>query len=498
MWSIQREFFRRRFAILCLFLAAMFIIGCGSPPEGELTAAVTLTGGSGRASVESPCRITVENKKAVAEIRWNSPNYDYMIVDGVTYYPVNTEGNSEFLIPVVFDQAMKVQADTTAMSTPHLIDYELTFTLVNKDLPLEDREEENQEKTSELSPPAINGLHYLSTDQNDYAMCFAIHRYEGGYSVLSVDDGRAYLIVPEQKAAPEELPAGVTRIRQPLQRIYLASSAVMCHFDELKAVDRIALSGLHKEDWFIDSAVEAMEKNTLSYGGKYSAPDYERMVREGVELAIENTMILHSPKVVEKLEEIGIPVLIDRSSYEEKPLGRMEWIRVYGLLTGLEEEAEKAFREQEALAQTIPKHREEGKKTAVFSVNSNHQIVTRRKNDYMVRMIEEAGGTYLAPFYDEEEARSQVTVSVEAFYAYAGEAELLIYNGTIEEAPKTREELLALEPVLSDLPAVQRGNVWYTDQSLYQYASRTGSIMKELYEVIAEGKKDTGFFHRLR
>ena len=498
MWSIQRESFRRSFIVLCLFAAVLFLNGCGSSPEGEFTAAVTLTGGSGRASVESPCRIVMEDRQAMARVRWSSPNYDYMIVDGETYYPVNTEGNSEFLIPVVFDRVMKVQADTTAMSTPYLIDYELTFTLIEGDLPSEDREEEKQETTTDLSPPAIEGLRFLSTDQNDYAGCFAIHRYEDGFSILSVDDGRAYLIVPEQKTAPEELPDGVSVIRQPLQKIYLAASSVMCHFDALGAVDRIALSGLQKEDWFIDSAVEAMDKNTLSYGGKYSAPDYERMIREGVDLAIESTMILHSPKVVEKLEEIGIPVLIDRSSYEEKPLGRMEWIRVYGLLTGLEEEAEYAFREQEKLVETIPEPYGERKKTAVLSVNSNHQIVTRRKNDYMVRMIEEAGGTYLAPFYDEEETKSQVTISVEAFYDYAGEAELLIYNGTIEESPKTMEELLALEPVLMDLPAVQKGNVWYTDQSLYQYAGRTGSIMKELYEVIAEGKEDTDFFHRLR
>lgn len=498
MWSIQRESFNKKVTALWLLAAALFFGGCGGLTDGEYTAAVTLSGGSGKASVESPCRVTIKNGEAYADIIWSSPNYDYMIVNGVIYYPVNTEGNSEFQIPIVFDQTMQVQADTTAMSKAHLIDYELTFTLGQEESTGITTEEGRQVTEADLTPPKLPGLTFLSTDQNDYAVCFAIHRYDRGFSVLSVDDGRTYLLVPEREEAPEGLSDDIIVIRQSPQKIYLAASAVMCQFDSLGCVDRIALSGLEKEDWYIDSAVEAMDTGTLSYGGKYNAPDYERMIEEGVDLAIESTMILHSPKVIEKLEEIGIPVLIDRSSYEEKPFGRMEWIRVYGLLTGRENEAGKAIREQEALAETIPENETEKKTVAVFSVNSNHQIVTRRKNDYMVRMIEEAGGTYLSPAYEEEETKSQVTVSVEAFYDYARQADLLIYNGTIEDAPETMEELLETEPVFGDFSAVQNGNVWCAEKSLYQYANRTGNIMKELSEVIGEGKEDTEFFHKLR
>ena len=89
---------------------------------------VTLTGGTGRATVDSPAAITVEGDKATATIVWSSPNYDYMLVDGEKYEPVNKDGNSTFEIPVsVFDAEMKVTADTVAMSTPHEIDYTLNF-----------------------------------------------------------------------------------------------------------------------------------------------------------------------------------------------------------------------------------------------------------------------------------------------------------------------------------------------------------------------------------
>ena len=99
-----------------------------TPADGTYTCDVTLEGGSGRATVESPAALTVADGKMTATIVWSSPNYDYMIVDGEKYLPTNTEGNSTFEIPVAaLDAALDVTADTVAMSTPHEIEYTLTF-----------------------------------------------------------------------------------------------------------------------------------------------------------------------------------------------------------------------------------------------------------------------------------------------------------------------------------------------------------------------------------
>lgn len=97
--------------------------------DGEYSIQVDLEGGSGKASVTSPTLITVQERSVTAHIQWSSSNYDYMIVDGKKYLPVNEEGgNSEFEIPVLaMDEAMPVIADTTAMGTPHEINYTLTF-----------------------------------------------------------------------------------------------------------------------------------------------------------------------------------------------------------------------------------------------------------------------------------------------------------------------------------------------------------------------------------
>ena len=96
--------------------------------DGTYETEVTLTGGTGKATVESPAKVEIKDKEATATIIWSSPNYDYMVVDGEKYEPVNKDGNSTFEIPVsVFDAEMEVTADTVAMSTPHEIDYTLNF-----------------------------------------------------------------------------------------------------------------------------------------------------------------------------------------------------------------------------------------------------------------------------------------------------------------------------------------------------------------------------------
>lgn len=99
-----------------------------TPADGSYTCEVTLEGGSGRATVDSPAALTVADGKMTATIVWSSPNYDYMIVDGEKYLPTNTEGNSTFEIPVsALGTPLSVVADTVAMSTPHEIEYTLMF-----------------------------------------------------------------------------------------------------------------------------------------------------------------------------------------------------------------------------------------------------------------------------------------------------------------------------------------------------------------------------------
>ena len=537
-------------AALCGLLLCIWIMaaaGCaGQKPEQPASseeatrcwATVTLEGGSGKASVESPCPVLERSGELLAVITWSSSHYDFMIVDGEKILPVNKEGNSQFEIPLKSsagangmgqseslpaDCEMQVQADTTAMSTPHLVDYTLSFRFFKTKEEAESAGESQQEEdstdatqeeaaaTSDIrEAPKLSGLQYLSKDENEYAQGFAIYRYENEYTVLAIDDGRSYLIIPEGAEIPEETTEDLIILRRPLNRIYLAASAVMCQFDEIGAVDKVILSGLEKGGWYIEAAREAMEKGTLEYGGKYSAPDYERIVASGVNLAVESTMIHHTPKVQEKLEKLGIPVLIDRSSYESEPLGRAEWVKAYGLLTGHEEEAAQAFEEQKSYVEALRGNAEadaantygsdsaaQQKTVAIFSINSTRQVVTRGAGDYFGKMVEIAGGTLSTPATDT--GRATQTVSMESFYAAAEQADILIYNASIEDAPEDLQQMCAKDSILTQFRAVREGNVWCMRSSLYQNASRTGAIIRDLHAIVAgEADEETEFFYRLK
>ena len=116
------------FLLSCLLICTLFT-ACGKKEliDGKYTIEVTLTGGSGRASVESPASITVQGDKMTAIIVWSSPFYEYMLIDGVQYDPIQTEGNSTFEIPIVLDEDMATSACTIAMSEPHVVEYTLHF-----------------------------------------------------------------------------------------------------------------------------------------------------------------------------------------------------------------------------------------------------------------------------------------------------------------------------------------------------------------------------------
>lgn len=156
-----------------------------------------------------------------------------------------------------------------------------------------------------------------------YAENFAVDYYEDGYKMLTtLPDSKRYLIVPEGQPVPRGLDEDVSILQEPLQNIYLVASGVMDMFASVDAVDQIRFSGQKQENWYIQTAKDAMAAGDMIYAGKYSKPDYELLVSEGCDLAIENRMITHSPEVVEMLQSFGIPVMIEYSSYEQHPLGK--------------------------------------------------------------------------------------------------------------------------------------------------------------------------------
>ena len=290
---------------------------------------------------------------------------------------------------------------------------------------------------------------------------------------------------------PAGLPEDIVPVFQPLDHIYLAATSAMDLFAGLDSVDRITLSGTDASGWYIEAARQAMEAGQMVYAGKYSAPDYERILADGCDLAVESTMILHSPEVKEQLERLGIPVLVERSSYESHPLGRMEWIRLYGVLLGKDEEAEAVFQEKTAALKDLPEWESTGKTAAFFYITGNGSVNVRKSGDYVAKMIAMAGGTYVpADEEGEENALSTTNMQLEAFYAAAKDADVLIYNSAVDGELKNMDQLLEKSSLLADFKAVKEGNVWCTGKNLFQETLGLADMIRDLHLVLTEENPD--------
>ena len=495
------------------------------PEDGTYQKEVELLGGSGRASIASPAKVEIKDGKAVATLEWSSPNYDYMVVDGEKYLPVNTEGNSVFQIPVeAFDQDIAVIADTVAMSTPHEIEYTLNFhagengqnaakadTSEQEDA---DGAEKGQQTAAVGGNPAKTAAAPLTYDHSmelSYAENFAVDYYEGGYKLLTTRlNGDRILIVPKHQQAPEDAEALVSPsaegepgklivLQEPVKNLYLVASSVMDMFAQLDSMDAISMCGLKEEDWYIPAAKQAMKDGTLLYAGKYSQPDYELLLSQNCSMAIENSMIYHTPEVMEKLDEFGIPTLVEYSSYEEHPLGRVEWVRFFGALLDQEEKADQLFEKQKEALKRVEAEESTGKTVAFFYITSNGLVQVRQSTDYIPKMIELAGGKYVFEnLGDPDSRRSTVNLQLEDFYDGAQDADFLVYNTTIDRQVQTLEDLLKKCSLLKDFKAVKNHQVWCTTEDMYQQSMSAGNLIEDFHRMLTGDDKETRYLYRLK
>ncbi|MBD5550412.1 MAG: ABC transporter substrate-binding protein [Lachnospiraceae bacterium] len=362
-----------------------------------------------------------------------------------------------------------------------------------------DTSAETESEPELLDSDTGEALVYEGSPELQYAENFKIDHYEGGYTLLKIiRDGTQFLIVPENGEVPQTLDKEIVVLRRPIKDIYLVASSVMDIFSELDGLDSIAFSGQKEDGWYIASAREEMRKGNILYAGKYSKPDYELLVSEHCALAIENMMILHSPEVVENLENFGIPVMIDYSSYETHPLGRVEWVKFYGALLGKEEEAERIFTEQVAILERVSASERTDKTVAFFFITSNGLVQVRQSADYVPKMIELAGGSYVfQDLGDPETKRSTMNMQVEEFYAGAKDADFLIYNSSIDGGVSDVEELLDKCGPLADFKAVKEGNVWCTTNDMYQQSLAIGYFIEDIHAMIQGENEDMHYLYHL-
>ena len=495
---------------LCVVLMLICVTSCASrgvasynQENAEITKEtylvdITFEGGTGKAYIQSPVEVTSIDGEMTAKFVWSSKNYDYMIVNGIKYENENDGGESTFTVDIDnIDEPLTVIGDTVAMSKPHEIEYVITW-----------GEKENSETETITSVAADReavekaladaGLSLTETVPLKYAQCFNIDKY-GDYSYITIDNSGDYLVVPENGTVPEGLPEEVVVLQKPLDNTYLVSTSAMDLINTCGALDMIKLSGTKESDWYIDDAKKAMQDGTIQYAGKYRAPDFELILGSGCNLAIENTMIYHEPAAKAKLEELGIPVLVETSSYESHPLGRLEWIKLYGVLYDKEEEANKYFDEQlSAIEPIMSDNKSTGKTVAFFHVTANGMINVRKPGDYITKMIELSGGTYaLTSLGDEENALSTMNMQMEDFYKEASQADIIIYNSTIGGEITSIDELIDKNELFKDFKAVKENRVYCTERDLFQQTTGVAEFMQDLNNVVNDVDTDYTYINKL-
>ena len=513
--------------------------------DGTYVPAVfTVQGGTGKVTITCP-EVTLTGDEAQALIEVSSPHYEWVKVNGVQYDAENagdkSRKNSVFRIPVVLDQEMTITGLTTAMSQPHEIEYTLFISLTREDeagsagegsggSAASDEEEEaagsiSLEKEGPSQAPRIEGLTLVSAMDTVYAEGFDIYTYEptgsstkgtagsstkemadsgakGQLRLIDVHGSAQYLLLPQNSdpAVLQSLPDTITVLQAPLDNLYVAATSSMALFNAAGAIDRVTLTGTKADGWYIEAPKKALADGSMVYAGKYSAPDYELLTSSGCDLAVESLMILHSPEVKEKLEELGIPVFIDTSSRESHPMGRTEWVRLYGVLTGQEAEAEAFWNEQKEQFAKAESYEDTGLTVAYFSISSSGNVVVRASEDYIPQMIRLAGGEYI--FKDlvaESGYNSSVRLSMEEFYNTAQDADFLIYNATIESPVQNIDELCAMSSLLSDFKAVQEGNVWQVEKSLYQSPDIAALMITDLRKMLTgDSTEEMTFLQQLK
>lgn len=346
-----------------------------------------------------------------------------------------------------------------------------------------------------------NGWEPESSMDLQYAKNFSVDYYAGGCALISISDGSRFLVVPENVGTPAGIDENIVVLKRPVDHIYLVATSAMCLFDALNSLDAIAMSGTNADGWYVENAKKAMEDGEIVYAGKYSKPDYELIMANDCELAIESTMINHTPEVKEKLKELGIPVLVEQSSFEKHPLGRTEWMKLYAVLMGREELAESIFDEQVAYMDSVSGLENTGKTVAFFYISSSGSAVVRKPGDYVTRMIELAGGNYIFDSLgDSESATSTVILEMESFYAIAKDADYIIYNSAIDGGLLRLSDLVAKNKVLADFKAVNTGNVWCTEESMFQETTQVGLMIADIHEMLVgyDGLGSLHFMYKLK
>lgn len=363
----------------------------------------------------------------------------------------------------------------------------------------------------------FSALTCTQVEENAYAVRFRISHYEDessrAYSRIEIFDAEGeknsdWLLLPEGVEGVSGMPQGMVALTvRERSALFVSSASAMSLFAAMDALDCVPLTTADTT-WYIDEVKEAIAAGTLVEANRYDSPNYELIAAEraksGMTLAVYSTMIDYKPEVESMLNSLGLYVLRDQSSAETHPLGRTEWCKVFGELTGRRVAADALFAGQkEVLERTLASlpETEQKPKVLVFYSTTEGVYNVRNAEDYVTKLVSLAGG--VQPETVGEGKTGNTKMNEEAFRLLCEEADFLLYNWTSGAAAGSEESVDALISQgrvgawIKNVPAYKSGNVWRTSDNFYQSMAAMGEMVADVAAMLGGQTEGLTYVSRL-
>lgn len=338
----------------------------------------------------------------------------------------------------------------------------------------------------------LPGLSVQREETLTYAAGFTLTHYENGMDsfTLAAHPGKTYLLLGQGQDAPEGLGDDVIMLRRPILRATFNSTGMVSLMDAIGALDCIATVGTDAKGWYLPNVAERMEAGAIRYSGNYKAPDFEMLKALDVQLDVDTVRLGEHPEVTQKYDELGIPWLIESSSKEGHPLGRVEWVKLFGALFDRQAEAEQFFAEQVNRVNAVTSGESTGRTVAMVYMSADgSKVYCRNGGDYIAAMIGLAGGTYaMADVAPDQTGTTAVTM--EEFYARCKDADCLFFHNYVQKF-KTVKDMTDFNPLFADLKAVREGRVYVTAPDFTQSTAAIGGIIADMHTLLADPSVDS-------
>lgn len=361
---------------------------------------------------------------------------------------------------------------------------------------------------------AYSQLTSTGKEENTFAELFSIEHLkdenEKAYSKIEVFDKEkkldtSWLLLPEGVDKVSGAPAGVNIMTfRDRQNIMVSSASTMALINAMDALSKVPMTTADTT-WRIQEIKDAIDKGTVKEVGKYSKPDYEQIISIGAEkhvtFAVFSTMLDSVPDVYDQLTKTcNLRIMRDQSSYESHPLGRTEWIKIYGEIFDMRDKSDAVFNGQvEILNETTSKINvpEAERKTVLifYTTSTKDTFYVRNAADYVTELVNLGGGKQVAEIGSGKSGNTKMTQ--EWFIQECSQADYVLYNWTSGASGVKDESLQGLIDArlgdwFKDFKAYKEGNVWRTSNDFYQKMDKMGEMVADIYKMLyGENVSDT-------